>query len=122
MDRSEFLRIVKTQFPNLRELINKEQGLLHFEVSVLRRHTQRAIYDGDKQTLAACFRIAEQAYKEGNRSLKVAIDTSFVEELDFITPQEHYEWAWNMFPEKLKALYKAFHVGILRNHDYQNWT
>ena len=58
MDRSEFLRIVKRQFPDLREPINKEQGLLHFEVS-------------------------------GNR----------------------YDWAWDLFPEKLKALFRAFHAG-----------
>jgi hypothetical protein len=120
MDRSEFLRIVKQQFPELRELINKEQGLLHFEVSVLRRYTQRAIFDGDRQKLTNCFKIAEQAYVEGNRRLKIAIDTSFVEDLDFVTPHHRYDWAWDMLPEKLKSLYRAFYSDILHRFDTVN--
>ena len=120
MDRSEFLRIVKKQFPDLREPINKEQGLLHFEVDVLRRYSQRAIFEGDRQALANCFKIAEQAYLEGNRSLKNAIDISFVEDLDFVTPHIRYDWAWDMLPIPLKSLYKAFHSDVLHNFDITN--
>ena len=117
MDRSEFLRIVKQQFPELREPINKEQGLLHFEVDVLRRYSQKAIFDGDRQALANCFKIAEQAYSEGNRSLKNAIDVSFVEGLDFVTPHKRYDWAWDMLPKTLRSLYRAFHSDVLHHFD-----
>lgn len=120
MDRSEFLRIVKQQFPDLREPINKEQGLLHFKVAVLRRYTQKAIFDGDRQALKNCFKVAERAYSEGNRHLKIAIDTSFVEDLDFVTPHNRYDWAWDMLPAKLKSLYKAFHSDILHHFDTAN--
>ena len=120
MDRSEFLRIVKRQFPNLREPINKEQGLLHFEVAVLRRYAQKAIFDGERQTLENCFKVAEQAYLEGSRHLKNAIDVSFVEDLDFVTAYNRYDWAWDMLPKELKLLYKAFHSDVLHWFDTIN--
>ena len=51
MDRSEFLRIVKEQLPDLRQSISEEQGLLHFEMDVLWRFAQQAIFDKELYTV-----------------------------------------------------------------------
>jgi hypothetical protein len=109
MERSEFLRLVKEQFPDIRGAINQQEGLLHFEVGVLQKRTQRAIYDDDPQALSACFQLAERAYKDGNKSLKAAIDQSFVEGLDFGTLEKPRTLAWDMMPEVLQSLFEKFH-------------
>ena len=36
MDRSEFLTLLKERSPDLRSAVNRQEGLLHFEVEELR--------------------------------------------------------------------------------------
>jgi hypothetical protein len=110
MHRSEFLRLLKEELPELAEKVNAEQGLLHFEVGVLKKHAQRAIYDGDRELFGKCVKLAEKSYLEGNAALKDAIDVSFVEELEFqATEKASYEWAWEAMPTTLRQLYVSFH-------------
>lgn len=113
MHRSEFLKIVKEAFPELRNIINAEEGLLHFEMDVFRRYAQKAIFDGDKDAFVRCADIANMAYHKGNIALKNAVDVSFVEMLDFSSEAKKkaisYEWAWQAMPSQLKELYIAFH-------------
>jgi len=109
MDRSEFLRLLRERLPALRDAVNQQQGLLNFEMDVLRKCAQRAIFDGDRQTLALCFALAEAGYRDGDNKVKDGIDKSFVETLDFVTPHNSYLWAWQMLPEALKRLYRDFH-------------
>ncbi len=109
MHRSEFLELLKRRLPELRIAVNRQEGLLHFEVGELRKHAQRAIYDEDRVLLAICFRLAEEGYAKGDKELQNAIDTSFVEELEFKTPHNSYPWAWEMMPSVLKRLYLEFH-------------
>ena len=106
MHRSEFLKLIKEALPELRDEINRQEGLLHFEVGVLRKRAQRAIYDGDRDVLCICFRLAEQAHKTGGKKLKAAIDQSFVEDLDFGTADNPRSWAWEMMPAQLQSLYE----------------
>jgi hypothetical protein len=108
MHRSEFLRLVKNALPELRHAINQEEGLLHFEVRVLRMRAQQAISDGDREVLGVCFRLAEQAYQAGDEKLKAAIDQSFVEDLEFGTKENPIIWAWEMMPAQLRSLYEQF--------------
>ena len=115
MHRSEFIKAVKEQFPELREPINQQQGLLWFEVQQFRFHTMQAIRDGDTEKLAACYRLAETAYLTGNRQLKEAIDGCFIEDMDYNTHGEVYAWAWELLPEVLKALYTDFHGPIVKD-------
>jgi hypothetical protein len=113
MNRSEFLRIVKEQLPELRQSINQQRGCLPAEMEVLRHYVQRAIFDGDRQPLAVCFRLAEEAYAKGDKRLKNAVDVIFVEDLKFVTPHNKYDWAWEMFPANLKELYSDFYFKLL---------
>lgn len=109
MDRSEFLKLIKEAIPDLREAINRQQGLLHLEVDELRKRAQRAIYDGDREVLAICFRLADQAYQAGDRKLRNAIDVSFVEGLEFGSIERPRAWAWEMLPTRFRQLYERFH-------------
>jgi hypothetical protein len=114
MHRSEFLRLVKEWLPELRGSLNRQQGQIHSEVEELRKCTQRAIFDGNREALDICLRPAEEAYSKGNKVLKNAIDVSFVEGLDFATPHASYSWAWDMMPIALKRLYENFHGALER--------
>ena len=105
MDRSEFLRRLKEHFPELKPVVNKQEGLLHFEMEAFGNYAQRAIYDGDKQRLKKCFEFAREVYVQGDADLQKAIDISFVERLEFKTPQHTHGWAWGMLPDILKPLY-----------------
>ncbi|GAB1622101.1 hypothetical protein AAOGI_21510 [Agarivorans albus] len=110
MHRSEFLKLLKKELPELAENVNAEQGLLHLEVGVLKKHAQRAIYGGDRELFSKCVKLAEKSYIEGNAALKDAINVSFVEELEFYaTKKASYEWAWETMPITLRQLYVSFH-------------
>jgi hypothetical protein len=109
MDRSAFLKLLRERLPALNEAVNRQAGQLHFEIDVLRRCAQRAIFDGDREILSRCFAMAELGHKDGDKKLRNAIDVSFVEPLDFITSQHSYLWAWQMLPDPLKQLYEKFH-------------
>ena len=109
MDRSAFLRLLRGRLPALMDAVNRQGGQLHLEVDVLRQCTQRAIIDGDRETLAHCFVLAEAGYRDGDKKIRNAIDVSFVEALDFVTPHQSYLWAWQMLPNALKQLYESFH-------------
>jgi hypothetical protein len=105
IDRSEFLRRLKSYFPNLRSDLNQQQGLLHFEVSEFRKYTNNLVREGNKDKVKSCFKIAEQGYLHGNAKMKNAIDVSYVEDLEFYGKA----WAWQLLPNVLKDLYVGFH-------------
>jgi hypothetical protein len=109
-DRSQFLRDLKVAFPQITAQLNAERGLLHFEVEVFRRFTQRAIFDGERDLAATCFSLAATYLVEGNASVRNAIDVSFVEPMEFGKPPNERQWAWDAFPEVLKNAYVAFHL------------
>ena len=81
--QSQFIKEVKTVFPELTSDINAEQGLLHLEMEVIRKFTQHLIDTGQRKELVKCFSLIEQFNKSGNAKLKDAIDVSFVEDLNF---------------------------------------
>lgn len=106
MHRSEFLKNLKAQFPELAHKINAEKGLLHLEVEVLRKFAQDAIDKGEREALSKSYALADIAYRNGNAILKDAIDVSFVEPLAF---QPSAKWTWEIMPQQLKDLYVKFH-------------
>lgn len=105
IDRSEFLRILKYEFPELKYELNQQQGLLHFEVSEFRKFTNQLIRAGEKNQVERCFIIAENGFLNGDSKLKNAIDVSYVEDLEFYGK----DWAWDMLSSPLKELYVGFH-------------
>jgi hypothetical protein len=109
MHRSDFLKQLKTTFPELIEPVNQQNGLLHFEMREFRLFTQRAIYANDIDTLKRCFALAEKVFLLGDNTLKDAIDTSFMEDLEFISEKAQFRKAWDLVPAPLQTLYTNFH-------------
>ncbi len=115
MDRSAFLRLLKQRLPDLRPAVNRQMQMLGFEVQVLGKAAQRAMYDGDRERLAICFGIAELAHSEGNDELRSCMESIFIDELEFVTPHNSYSWAWEMLPRPLQERYTAGRVA----HGYE---
>src|SRR5262245_36890698 len=103
-DRSQFLRELKEEFPDLRSSLNREHGLLHLEVHAFHRFAQAAIDGGDVKTVTRCFKLAERFLLYGNGNITNAIGVSFVEHLEFANDRE---WAWKLLPLPLKEAYEA---------------
>jgi hypothetical protein len=104
MHRSEFLKELKETFPELRDAINQHNGLLAFEIGEFTSFTNQAIGDQEKSTVETCYRLAQKAYLNGNKTMKALINTEYVESLNM----RHNEWAWEMLPDLLKELYIDF--------------
>jgi len=98
MHRSDFLKLLKQDFPQLTKEINKQEGLLHYEMNVFHQFAQKLILDKDVDRIKKAFRLADICYANGNKALKNAIDVSFLEGLKL----KNHNWAWEIFPESLK--------------------
>jgi hypothetical protein len=103
LHRSIFLKELKTLFPQLKDDVNAEYGLLHLEMRVFAKFAQRAIYDGDVDKVLLCFKLADKYHNEGTRKVSNAIVVSFVEHLDL----QKAEWAWELLTPGLKKAYLA---------------
>ncbi len=110
MHRSELIKELKDCFPEITKDLNAEEGLLAFEVEVFLRYTQNCIDRADRRSVEACFEIARKYYVNGNARMRDAIDTCFVESLNFRDSRKiSRDWAWDCFPDVLKELYTRFH-------------
>lgn len=110
MHRSPLLKELKERFPEIVPDLNAQDGLLSFELEVFSRYTQRQIDFGDRGQVEACFELAQRSYLAGNAKMKDAIDTCFVETLNFADSKKTARrWAWDCFPEVLKELHIRFH-------------
>jgi hypothetical protein len=108
MHRSEFLKLLKKDFPHLRESVNKEFGLLHLEMTVLHCYVQELIQKKDINQVKKAFNLVNIGYEKGHSKLRNAIDVSFVEGLKL----KNHTWAWKLLPEPLKKLHLDFHGRI----------
>ena len=70
LHRSIFLKELKEAFPQLRDAINAQYGLLHLEVHVFTDFVQHAISDGDKETVRLSFMMAERYYSGGDAHMR----------------------------------------------------
>jgi hypothetical protein len=112
LHRSQLIAELKQSFPDLTEALNTESGLLCFELNAFCRFTMGKIDEGDQISVAQCYAIALKYYQNGTRKMRDAIDTCYVEDLEFPSPKKKDRaWAWEVFPEQLKILYNNFHAG-----------
>jgi hypothetical protein len=115
LHRSIFLKELKEAFPQLRDAINAQYGLLHLEVHAFTDFVQHAIADGDKEAVRLSFMIAERYYNGGNADMSNAICVSFVEHLDL----QKAPWAWDLLGPSLKQEYlQCIDVGMARPLPY----
>jgi len=103
LNRSEFLKEVKRLFPEVCEGINKEEGLLSFEIDIFVKYVQSQIDSNivDKTQLALS--LLDKYYRNGNKSLHELIRNSVCEDLTFSdTSKRKRLWAYELLSEQLK--------------------
>ena len=93
--------------------------MLHFETAVFRRFTQRAIDERDEDTVVRCFAVADKYFAAGNGKLENAIGVSYIEDLLFTDQQKSRQWAWTLFPARLKAAFGSLHAEHVAAYDNQ---
>ena len=109
LHRSEFLKEVKSNFPETTENINKEEGLLSFELDVFIKFVQRQIDLNETSKTEIAFTLLEKYYQNGNRALHELIRNAVCE--DFVFTYTKYNkrlWAYALLPESLKTERKAW--------------
>jgi hypothetical protein len=115
LHRSVFLKELKETFPQLKDAINSEHGLLHLEMHVFRDFAQGAIRLGNAKEVRRCFMVAEKYYNDGNESMKNAVVVSFVEHLEL----HDARWAWELLGQSLKDVYsRCVEAGMARPLPY----
>ena len=101
--RSEFLKTVKKRFPELKELINQEDGLLSFELAVFIKFIQNKIDNSEELVIKECFEILNFFYKNGNKALHNTIRNAVCEDLVFKdSAKANRSWALSLLPAPLK--------------------
>jgi hypothetical protein len=115
LHRSIFLKELKEMFPQLTAPINAQYGLLHLEMHVFKDFVQRAIAEGDRETVRLSLMIAERYYRAGNAHMNNAICVSFLEHLDL----REARWAWDLLGPSLKQAYlHCIDSGVSRRLPY----
>lgn len=83
MNGDEFIASLLAEFPELREEIRENEGLLHVQVGAFARRTEEAIASGDLASIDRCFTLAHRAFRDADPPLKNAIYVSYLEHLNF---------------------------------------
>jgi hypothetical protein len=112
LHRAQFLAELKAAFPEFRDELNSEHGLLHLETAVFRRIAQQAIDEHNESVLRHCFAIAEKYYNYGQTKVRNAMAVSFVEGLNFRDQKVMRSWALPLLPEPLHAVYEVLHADV----------
>jgi hypothetical protein len=101
--RSEFLSEVKKLFPEIKEDINKQQGLLSFEIDIFIKHVQAKIDSNEPDAIQTAYELLEKYYRMGNTSIQELIRNAVCEDLDFANTKKHQRmWAYELLPQSLK--------------------
>ncbi|MCB1838932.1 MAG: hypothetical protein KDI61_01550 [Alphaproteobacteria bacterium] len=104
--RSIFLKELKQTFPELKNEINSQYGLLHCEMHTFHQYVQDQITDNHKENVIKAFKIIEKHFLSGNKDLVTAIAVSFLEHLDLGIEKGKPSWALKFLPETLRAPYE----------------
>jgi len=100
-DRSIFLKELKASFPDLKNEINSQHGLLHCEMHVFHSYVQDQITQGNREPVLKAFQIIERHFLNGNKNL-----VTFLEHLDLGVAKDKPSWALGLLPASLQAPYE----------------
>lgn len=89
---ADFTRMLVAEFPELREEVEYQDGLLHLEMHVFARLTQAAIDGADWTTLKRCVHLAHELWARADAALRNALNVSFLEHLSFVGPDGEAAW------------------------------
>ena len=101
LHRAVFLREVEQLFPEIREELNQQWGLLHLEIGVFCTFVRDRIDIGDNEAVQKAFTLADKYLREGNSSMVNAITVSFLEALNLEDGRVPRAWARKLLPPTL---------------------
>ena len=93
LHRSDVLKELKFEFPEITEALNSCYGLLHVEIAEFARFTQGLIDTGRDMDVVTCFKLADKYLEHGNAKLRNAIIVSYLEHLNFEDGSCERAWA-----------------------------
>jgi hypothetical protein len=88
-----FLKIALSEFPELKEDFQFDEGLPYLQMSSLARHIQLAKGRGDWMTYQRVVKVADQLWSGADEGLRNALNVSFLEHIDFDGPRGSEAWA-----------------------------
>jgi hypothetical protein len=107
LHRSDFLKLAKEAFPELRSELNKQYGLLHLEMHTFCDFVQLAIDSDDRATVSRAFQLCDQLLKGGNSDLVNALTVSLLEHLNFEDGHKSRSWAKALMSPVLAKQHQA---------------
>lgn len=96
LHRSIFLAEVKKLWPELREKINAQSGLLFCEVLVVMQFLQRMIDDGERSEDARIIELINRYYLLGNKTLAEVLELAICEDVTFADSKQTLR-SWALF-------------------------
>jgi len=107
LDWSDFLKELKETFPQLRDELNQQDGLLILEITVFTNFVQSLINAGEKDLLLKAFHLVDKYLREGNREVVNDLGVSFLEHLNFTDGKAPRSWAMAYMPSNLRSEYDS---------------
>ncbi len=111
LHRSEFIRQLRSEVPEVDPFLVGMRESLTEELSVIAAFARQASADGAVEPLARLFQFMARAHGEANRTLRNAIAASFLEHLPFQGPEGLR--AFELLPQALRAEWSAVHEYML---------
>lgn len=109
LHRSEFLKEVKSFFPEVTDKINQQGGLLSYEVDAFVQFVQRQIDLNSLEQTKSAFTLLDKYYQNGNEALHELIRNAVCEDLNFSDENScHRSWAYIYLSEPLKTERKSW--------------
>ena len=96
----DFVRMVLTRFPELRDEFDENPELYHVQIGDFARFTMQAKSAGDWDRYSGCIEIANELWKKPDDYLLNALNVSYLEHLEFDGPNGAK--AWDLLPAPLK--------------------
>ena len=112
----DFRRMALTEFPELGDDFEYNEGLLHVQMGSFAQRLQEAKGAADWDTYHRGVRLANELWRRPDEALLNALNVSFLEHLDFDGPRGPYAWTlltpelqhgWRAMQQYLKDLAKV---------------
>jgi len=81
--KNRFSRELLEKYPQLREEVENNDGLLHLDMSTIQRHAEQLCEDRELEQIGDCFEWINTFYSEGHSDLVNAINVSFLEYFEY---------------------------------------
>jgi hypothetical protein len=105
--RSEFVRQLRSKFPEIEPLLKGSRLNLTMEVSAFLQLTRQAIEQQDWLLVERCFRFVDELLPSANRAVANSLRVSYLEGLTFSGPQGGQ--AFRLLSNRLEAEWAAVH-------------